>query len=137
MPTVTTFAEFFGGTALSSYESEDSIDYSFHLQLDHAGKTITYVNEDNTLTSFRAIVHKERKTKVETDHGFDEMVLREVKFPANNTTGRETVLLHAEIRVATVRYQIRSFERKADFWICELKRINVGEVSRPNRRGKV
>lgn len=139
MATVTTFCEFFGcaSTPSGDYDSEDSIDYSFHLQLDQSGKSFTYVNSDGSTSTFFAIIHKERKTKVETEHGFDEMTLREVKFPANNTTGRATVLMHAECRVGSVKYQIRSFERKADFWACELKRVNTGEVSRSNRRGKM
>lgn len=142
MAVATTFCQFFGcpssgGGSGGGHDPDDTIDYSFHLQLDQAGKSFVYINDDTSISTFMAIIHKERKTKIETEHGFEEMTLREVKFPANNTTGRETVLMHAECRVNAVRYQIRSYERKADFWVCELKRVNMGEVSRSNRRGKV
>ncbi len=136
--------EFFGYVADGSGSGDEpaepiqnAIDYAFHLQLQHAGKRITYVEQDGFLKAFSAIVHKERKVKVETDNGFEEMILREVKFPANDVTGRATVLIFAEIRIQSIRYQVKSFERKDNFWVCELKRINVAEVSRSNRRGKI
>ena len=138
------FRQFFGfnsGSGGSGGEPEspiqDAIDYAFHLQLQHAGKLVTHVGPDGFLNSFIAIVHKERRTKVETDNGFEEMILREIKFPANDTTGQAAVLLHAEIRIQSAKYQIRNYERKDDFWVCELKRINVAEISRNNRRGKI
>ncbi len=135
------FRKFFGYEGFSGSESEDrvqdAIDYAFHLQLQHAGKLVTHVQPDGFLNSFIAIVHKERRTKVETDNGFEEMILRKIKFPANDTTGQAAVLLHAEIRIQSAKYQIRNYERKDDFWVCELKRIDVMEVSRNNRRGKI
>lgn len=134
------FREFFGfsgSVAEPDETNQDAIDYALHLQLQHVGKLVTYVDQDGFLKSFIAIVHKERKTKNETDNGFEEMILREVKFPANDVTGRASVLIFAEMRIQSIRYQIRSFERKDSFWVCELKRVNVAEVARNNRRGKV
>jgi hypothetical protein len=141
MAVVTSFCAFFGcGSSSgggSSYTSENSIDYSGNLQIEHFGRDVVYVNEDGTTATFRAIVHKERKEKHQTENGWDEMILRDVGFPANNSTGRETVLLHAEMRINDVKYQVTSPVRKTDFWHVTLKRVNVGEVSRPNRRGRV
>jgi hypothetical protein len=132
----TTFVEFFGGLSDDSYTSEGSIDHALHLQLGHVGKPIIYVADDGSTTTFNAIIHKERRDKVQTEYGFDEHALRDVAFPSNNTTGREIVLLHAEVRVGAIKYQVHKFHKKADFWKCELKRISVGEIARGNRRGK-
>jgi hypothetical protein len=144
-PLVTTFCEFFGcgsgggggSGGGSSTNSENSIDYAGNLQIEHFGRDVVYVNEDGTTATFLAIVHKERKEKNQTENGWEEMILRDVGFPANNTLGRETVLLHAEMRINDVKYQVTSPVRKTDFWHVTLKRVNVGEVSRPNRRGRV
>jgi len=122
-----------GGT----YTAENSFDYSGNLQIEHYGRDVTYVNEDGSTSTFRALVHKERREKNQNEYGWEEMVLREVRFPANNTLGRATVLLHAEMRIAGVNYQVTSLIRPSDFWHVTLKRVNVGEVSRPNRRGRV
>lgn len=121
----------------STYTAENSFDYSGNLQIEHYGRDVTYVNEDGSTSTFRALVHKERREKNQNEYGWDEMVLREVRFPANNTLGRATVLLHAEMRIAGVNYQVTSPIRTSDFWHVTLKRVNVGEVSRPNRRGRV
>lgn len=138
----TEFRQFFGyeqssGGGSTGNRVQDAIDYAFHLQLQHAGQLITYVRSDGFLESFVAVIHKERRTKVDTGNGFEEMILREIKFPSNDSTGQSVVLLHSEIRIGTAKYQIRDYEKKEHFWVCELKRINVAEVSRSNRRGKV
>ena len=126
-----------GGGGGSTYTAENSFDYSGNLQIEHYGRDVTYVNEDGSTSTFRALVHKERREKNQNEYGWEEMVLREVRFPANNTLGRATVLLHAEMRIAGVNYQVTSPIRTSDFWHVTLKRVNVGEVSRPNRRGRV
>lgn len=139
MPQVSTFAQFFGfsGSSSSGYVADGAIEYAGHLQLEQFGQDIVYVNENGSLSTFRAIVHKERKDKMQTEYGFEEVILRDVGFPSNNTSGRQTVLMLAEIRIGGVKYQIRSYEQRLDFWHCTLKRVNVGEVSRGSRRGKM
>ena len=126
-----------GGGGGATYTAENSFDYSGNLQIEHYGRDVVYVNEDGSTSTFRALVHKERREKNQNEYGWEEMVLREVRFPANNTLGRATVLLHAEMRIAGVNYQVTSPIRTGDFWYVTLKRVNVGEVSRPNRRGRV
>lgn len=139
MAAVNTFAEFFGYSSSGGddYVSNDSIDYAGHLQLEHFGKDVSYVDPTTqALTTFRAIVKKERNEKTQTSSGWEEQVLRDVAFPSNDTTGRASVLMHAEMRQGDDFYQIRSLQKRLDFWHVTLLRINVGEVARPNRRGR-
>lgn len=134
------FAEFFG-LSITPPGPVDPIDddmaYAFQLELDSDGKMITAVEPDGFLNSFKAIVCKERKEKLETESGFTEVVTRKVSFPTNDDTGRAVVRMFQEIRIGSVKYQIRSFEDKGAYWLCVLHRANLGEASRPNRRGKV
>lgn len=134
----TSFAEFFGLFVPPGGDHlDDDMAYAFQLELDSAGKAITAVEQDGSLKTFNAIVCKEKKEKVETENGYTEVVTRKVSFPTNDDTGRAVVRMFQEIRIGSVKYQIRSFEDKGAYWLCILHRANLGEASRPNRRGRV
>lgn len=137
---VTTFCAFFrcgssGGG--SNYTTNSSISYAGNLQLEHFGKDVDYVNENGSVSTFRAIIHKERIEKIQTENGYEELVLRDIGFPSDDTLGRVVVLLFAEMRINGVKYQVFASQLRIDFWHVTLKRVNVGEVSRPNRRGRM
>jgi hypothetical protein len=141
MAVVTSFCAFFGCGSSSSggsnYTTNDSIAYTGQLQIEHFGKDVEYVNEDTTVSTFRAIVHKERIEKIQTENGYEELILRDVGFPSDNTTGRATVLRFAEMRINGTKYQVFASQLRSDFWHVTLKRVSVGEVSRSNRRGRM
>lgn|SRR5574343_223784 len=147
MPLVSTFCEFFGCSGggggsetivdYGDYTADGAIESALHLQLEHHGRDITYVNPDGSLATFRAIVHKEKLVKAQPEYGVEEMITREIAFPANSTTGRATIQQFSEVRIGTAKYQIFQSESSKEFWHVTLRRVVVNEISRGNRRGRM
>jgi hypothetical protein len=128
-------------TASTSSGSEDSgdsssSDYIFTLTLQSNGKDATYVNQDGSLSTFKAIVHKARSVRNQEEWGFEESTSRDVSFFADDARGRATIYQYSEMRIDGVKYQIDRFERNGGRWRATLKRVDIQEVARPNRRGR-
>lgn len=145
MAVAQSFCAFFGCTKIPgggsgdgpNYTTNDSIEYAGNLQLQHFGKSVDYIEENGDVDTITALIHKERKEKLQTEYGFDEMILRDLGFSTKpEFNGREVVHMFAEMRINGVKYQVVNHQLRSDFWHVTLKRINVGEVSRSNRRGK-
>lgn len=136
MVSVATFGEFFGNTQdeLNSYEPNDSVDYALQLQLQQNGTNVLFVNPNGTTETISALLFKERREKRETESGFEEEILRDICIHSNPTTGRESVSLFEEVRIGSSKYQVRAYIEKGSFWRITLKRVNVGEMGRKNRR---
>ena len=133
MAVVTTFAAFFGASSGGVTDADDAVEYAKRMQLASYGRAITHVSHGLIQATFDAIVYKERRVRRETDSGFDELVLRDVSFPADDTTGRAVVQLHEQIRIRGIKYVIDEYTLKEDFWHVTCRRTTAGAVTSPNR----
>lgn len=127
-----------GRPVLTITESAElsSSDYAFLLLLDREGRDVSYINPDGSTSTFKAVVHKQKHVQRQDDYGIEEQMHRDVSFLATNARGRASVLQYAEMRIDGIRYQVERYVRNAGRWRCTLKRVEVNEVARPNRRGR-
>jgi hypothetical protein len=120
-------------TGASNLTSED---YAFILVLESSGRDVSYVYEDGSLSTFKAVVHKARSIKDQEEWGQQQFTTRDVSFLADDARGRVTIRQYSEMRIDGVKYQIERFERNGGRWRATLKRLDVQEVATKNRRGR-